>query len=239
MNSASKMAGFSLAELLIAMLLGSLIVLASIQLLTTNQRTFATQMAVTRIQEDGQLSLRFLTNDLRMAGYSGTAKPDTSGIQFGPGLSQEGADNDTLAVTHVGLSDCQGSVSASPVSITNVYSVNAGNELVCDGSLTAGAATAILPDVEGFRVLYGIDTAGDGAAGPFRFVGATAAAALARPVVAVRFAVLLTTESSSLPEGDAKTWYVFDREVDADADNVLRRVFSTTVMLRNVDWEQI
>src|SRR5690606_40085131 len=111
MNSASKMAGFSLAELLIAMLLGSLIVLASIQLLTTNQRTFATQMAVTRIQEDGQLSLRFLTNNLRVAGYSGGATATSPGVLFGPGLSQDGAVNDRLELVSVGVSDRHGSIS--------------------------------------------------------------------------------------------------------------------------------
>lgn len=239
MSTPTRNAGFSLAELLIAMLLGSLIVLASMQLLTTNQRTFATQMAITRVQEDGQLSLRFLTNNLRVAGYSGGATATAPGVLFGPGLSQDGAVNDRLALVSVGVSDCQGSISPTPVSVTNIYSVNGNGELVCDGSLTAGAPTAILPGVEGFRVQYGVDTADDDVLGPFRFVGAGSVVGLGRPVIAVRIAVLLATESASLPEGDAKTWHVLDREIDAGKDQVLRRVFSTTVMLRNVDWEQI
>ena len=230
--------GFSLVELMISLTLGSLITIAAVQLLAVNQRTFSTQQAMSRIQEDGQLALRFLSTDLRQAGYSGGAVAGDTSVVLG-GIS-DGALFDTLVVTFFGLRDCQGTVVAgAPVSITNTYTGNADNELTCDGSLTAGGAMAVLPGIEAFRVLYGIDAAKDGAIGPFQFVGAAAAKAADRPVVAIRIGLLLSVDGLVTSSGAAQTWNVLDREVNTASDKTLRRPFFTTVMLRNQNWENL
>jgi type IV pilus assembly protein PilW len=232
--------GFSLVELVIALLLGSLITLAAVQLFGVNQRTFITQQNLTRVLDDGQLALRFLSHDLRQAGYSGGPVTTLPGVVFGGADgSEDGAVHDRITVQYSGTQDCQGSVSASPVQVVNIYQVNAAGELTCQGSLSGAAPVALLSGVEGFRVQYGIDTTQDGAQGPFRFVGADQASSSGRPIVAIRVGLLLAVSSPSLATGEERSWYVLDREIEVGEDQVLRRAFHTTVMLRNLDWEQI
>ena len=47
--------GFSLVELMVAMLLGLLITGAALQLFLANQQSFALQQTLSRVQENGQL----------------------------------------------------------------------------------------------------------------------------------------------------------------------------------------
>ncbi|PKM21301.1 MAG: hypothetical protein CVV10_10060, partial [Gammaproteobacteria bacterium HGW-Gammaproteobacteria-14] len=82
--------GFSLVELLVAITLGSLIVIAAIQLLAVNQRTFLTQQNTSRLLDDGQLVLRFMANDLRQAGASEDGVAVVDPVVFGAGQSATG-----------------------------------------------------------------------------------------------------------------------------------------------------
>ena len=63
-----KNKGFSLVDLMEAMLLGLLITGAALQLFLANQQAFALQQTLSRVQENGQLFVRFLVADLRSAG---------------------------------------------------------------------------------------------------------------------------------------------------------------------------
>lgn len=231
--------GFSIVELMVSLVLGSMLTLAAVQLFGVNQRTFITQQSLTRVLDDGQLVLRFLSDDIRKAGYSGGAVANDDGIAFaGLGGSADGNPFDRIRVSYVGTQDCQGSVSAAPVPLTNTYFVNNAGELRCDGSL-GGGDVVLLDGVEGFRVQYGVDTVQDEVAGPFRFVGADIASGLARPVVAVRVGLLLGSASPALPQNAARSWQLFDRQINTGADNVTRRPFFTTVMIRNLNWETL
>ena len=232
-----KQLGFTLLEIMIALLLGSLVILAATQLFMANQQLFATQQAVSRLMDDGQLMLRYMGNDIRRAGFSGGALSEMDAVVFaGAKASSDGAVSDQLAIQFSGNRDCQGSTSPSPVDIVNVYFVDGGN-LRCDGSLTA-ASVALLTGVEGFRVQYGLDTVKDGEAGPFLFVGAASAAASDRPVVAIRVALLLGTPGN-MDANDPRVWDLYDRQISTGADQVVRRVFSSSFMIRNMNWEEI
>jgi type IV pilus assembly protein PilW len=235
----NSMHGFSIVELMVSLVLGSMLTLAAVQLFGVNQRTFIIQQSLARVLDDGQLALRFLSDDIRKAGYSGAAVANDDGIVFG-GLagSADGDPFDRIQVSYVGTQDCQGSVSATPVPLTNTYFVNNTGELRCDGSL-GGGDVVLLDGVEGFRIQYGVDIVQDEVAGPFRFVGAGDAAGLARPVVAVRVALLLGADSPALPRNANRSWQLFDRQINTGADNVTRRSFYTTVMIRNLNWETL
>lgn len=231
-------AGFTIVELMVALLLSSLVVAAATQLFSANQQLFSTQQAVSRLMDDGQLLLRFMGNDIRRAGFSGGPTSQFSGVVFGgAGGSVEASPSDRLAIRFNGRRDCQGSVSATATDIVNVYSVVNGS-LVCNGSLTQGSV-ALVDGVEGFRVLYGLDTDQDGAVGPFRYVGASAAAAADDPVIAIRIALLMAVPGGGLPENEERAWHLLDREIRTGTDRAVRRVFSSTFMLRNMDWEAL
>lgn len=233
-----SMYGFSIVELMVSLVLGSMLTLAAVQLFGVNQRTFITQQSLARVLDDGQLALRFLSDDIRRAGFSGGTVANDDGFIFGGTGSADGAVFDRIQVSYVGTQDCQGSLSAVPVAMTNTYFVNAVGELRCDGSL-GGGDVVLLDGVEGFRIQYGVDMVQDEIAGPFRFVGAGIAAGLGRPIVAVRIGLLLGVDSPALPQTAPRTWSLYDRQVNTGADNVMRRPFFATVMIRNLNWETL
>ena len=65
------MAGLSLIELLIAMVLGLTLAAGVIQIYVGSTTTERDQEARLRMQENGRFALNFLANEMRMAGYLG------------------------------------------------------------------------------------------------------------------------------------------------------------------------
>ena len=98
--------GFSLVELLVALLLGTMVVVAGIQLLMTNSETYRLQNGMSDVQENGRFAIEYMMRDIRMAGFGmdaidggacGSAAFITDGsqpsaIRFGANESLEGED---------------------------------------------------------------------------------------------------------------------------------------------------
>lgn len=231
--------GVSLVELMVALVLGLLVSGAAMQLLLTNQQTFALQNASSTLQDDGQMLLRYMMADLRQAGRGSAIAGTVAPVIFDtdqPAFSKEGGTGpDELAIRFFGTRDCQGSVAATPEDIVNRYFVS-GGVLSCSGSLSAGSVE-LLPQVESFQVQYGIDTAQDDVVSVGRWVNAGSVGA--RPVVAIRFAVLLASEGEINASAAATTHYVLDQVVTAPSDSRLRKVFGSTVYIRNYDWDGV
>ena len=126
--------------------------------------------------------------------------------------------------------------------------------LFCNGNLSGGAGIELVSGVEGFKVKYGIDENPDGALGVTTFVGAANASGYITQaqsdagvpgavgtIVAARLALLLSERSEALPGGGEQTFYLLGNKItksDTDAKAV-RRMFTSTVQLRNVDWETL
>ncbi|WP_207061723.1 PilW family protein [Motiliproteus sp. SC1-56] len=69
--------GFSLVELMVAMVLGLLIVAAVLQTFLAGKRSYEMQEDLSRIQENGRFAIEFLTRDIRQAGFWGCLGPDS------------------------------------------------------------------------------------------------------------------------------------------------------------------
>ena len=240
-----KSKGFSLVELMVAMLLGLLITGAALQLFLANQQSFALQQTLSRVQEDGQLFVRYLREDLRRAGLemdAVTALTDEKGIRFAtvgtvPG-SANGNDYDRLTLAYHGMSDCEGSAVTILSEVVNTYFVNNDGKLICKGNLTGGNGVVLLDGVEAFELLYGIDENQDGYANVSRYVEAGNQGSF--PVVAVRFSLLLKEESNSLPQSDgSRKFYVLTKTVSEPEDRSIRRIFMSTVKMRNYKWDAV
>lgn len=67
----ARVRGFSIVELMIALLLGALITTGIIQMFSGNQRNYQMLTGQARLQESGRFALDFMTQPVRMAGYSG------------------------------------------------------------------------------------------------------------------------------------------------------------------------
>lgn len=63
--------GFSLVELMIALMLGALITTGIVQMFSSNQRNYQMLIGQARLQESGRFALDFMTQPVRMAGYGG------------------------------------------------------------------------------------------------------------------------------------------------------------------------
>ncbi|MDH3424781.1 MAG: prepilin-type N-terminal cleavage/methylation domain-containing protein, partial [Gemmatimonadota bacterium] len=64
-------AGFTLIELLVVTVLGSLVLLAALQILITNQRTYTSQNQVIAGQQSTRMALEVLFNELREVSPAG------------------------------------------------------------------------------------------------------------------------------------------------------------------------
>jgi type IV pilus assembly protein PilW len=94
-----KQQGLSLIELMIAITLGLVLMGGVIQMFLSSRQVFSTQQAMSRMQESGRLSIEFMADDIRMAGYAGCADRNT---QFENDLTESDVFNDFTAVSGPG-----------------------------------------------------------------------------------------------------------------------------------------
>lgn len=176
-------AGFSLVELMIAITLGLIVLLAIGSIYIGSRQTYRVQEDNARLQEAGRYALEVIGRGLRQAGADaeinfnpvaitlecGMAAPcnaitgtngatDTLAVQFYAG--REELDDDAAPGGWV-TRDCTGGQAVFNTVITNTFDVT-GGELRCTGSV--GGVQALVSDIEDLQVIYGIDTTGDQAA---------------------------------------------------------------------------
>ncbi len=70
-RSRTRMQGFTLVELMVAVTIGLIILVAVAQIFTTSRATYQVEEGLARVQENGRIAMEFLARDLRMAGYAG------------------------------------------------------------------------------------------------------------------------------------------------------------------------
>lgn len=63
--------GFSLIEIMIALLIGAFLLGGVLQIFMGSKQTYKMQENLSRLQENGRLAMDFLANDIRMVGYQG------------------------------------------------------------------------------------------------------------------------------------------------------------------------
>ncbi len=63
--------GFTIVEIMVAMLLGLILMAGVVSLMIGNKRSFNEQTEMSRLQENARFAIEFLTRDIRMAGYVG------------------------------------------------------------------------------------------------------------------------------------------------------------------------
>ena len=70
--------GFSIVELMVAMTIGLVILLATTTIFVQSKSSHTTQDSLARLQENARFAMQFMMRDLRMAGYFGCADEVTS-----------------------------------------------------------------------------------------------------------------------------------------------------------------
>ena len=175
-----RQAGFSLVELMIAITLGLVVLLAVGSIYLGSRQTYRVQEDNARMQEAGRYALEVIGRSIRQAGADGemtfnttdvtptcgaaapcnaitgtNAATDSLTVQFYAG--REELDNDASPGGWV-TRDCTGGQVAANTVITNAFAVN-GTDLECTGS--AGGTQELVSDIQDLQVLYGIDNTGN------------------------------------------------------------------------------
>ncbi len=66
-----RLLGLTLVELMVAMTIALVLLLAVTRLFVTSRSTYTLEEGLARVQESGRFALEFLSQDIRMAGYAG------------------------------------------------------------------------------------------------------------------------------------------------------------------------
>lgn len=181
----SRIKGFGLIEVMVALVLGLIVVAGIIQIFISTKTTYQTQLAAARIQEDARFVLSKLIQEIRMTGMYGCLKFDTA-VSTGAVVVPTALDNPimwdpaksqlTLVTADVGtagtgptwtvISDCQTSSqlylgSKAPTSQQIAFPLRqlvytfTGSQLTVKDGLT-GTAQALVDNVSGFEISFGI-----------------------------------------------------------------------------------
>ena len=173
----ASMKGFTLVELLVAMVVSLLILTAAGAVYTVARQGFQTNDDRTRTLESGRLALDILTRNIRMAG---AANPDLTGDfttwslpdPIEPMVGVEGgALPDSITIAYVSDraynaarlagSDCLGQPVGLDV-VMNRFSISADNQLQCagnggtPGSRVVGAAQPLVGPVVDLQITYSV-----------------------------------------------------------------------------------
>ena len=273
----NKQSGFSLVEIMIALLIGLFLMGGILQMFLANQQTYRMQSNLARLQENGRFALDFLARDIRMAGYWGCL----SGLSSVPSITDiDGTDNNAVAGDDIDDGtdtiklkgvfdlfvlapplDCEepastpGSCCKTDPSLTaNIcpnlvncyrytnstlnYKINAS--VLQQDTGEVGDPTQVgdpnrmyngmIEGIQDMQILYGIDFNTDGVADYY-----VSAFANMTQVVSVRISLLAVTLDDNLtPQPIPYTYYVNNIPTNImPADRKIRRIFTTTIALRN------
>lgn len=252
------MAGLSLIELLVAMTIALVAILAATALYNSTRQTYRVQTMQNRLAEDGRFAISMLQRIITQAGFRPLPMP--SGVVWtGSAIEPDSATSMTVRF----ISDktnqigCGGVVVSSDTAITKlVISQPSGqNKLTCDGMdwiASSGAGTELVD----FQLEYGSDTTsatlttttpaafgcgtvladgtrqGDCVADTY--VLATAKATPLN-IVAVRACLVLRTDTTDASIEKNANYLDCSGAAIANSQNdrKLYRTFRTTVLLRN------
>ncbi len=236
-----RQTGFSIVEIMIAMTIGLFVVAGLAKIFSSNKESYRVQEAQSVLQENARMASVFLGNNIGKAGFHLDAKVDASSLfpsgsvaLTGTDNSTNGTNNDTITVRFERdgeVTDCLGSKGTAGNIATNVFRVDASNQLEC--SVVGGGVQPVLDNVERMQILYGEDTGTDGAVD--KYVPAGSVADFDK-VLSVHVALLLASDNDVKPNAESKSYTLLDSTVTmptSGTDRLQRRVIERVVALRN------
>lgn len=218
--------GFTLIELMIAIVLGLLISAAMIELFINSKQSYRIQENLSRLQENGRFAMSFLSTDIRMADYVTcyTEAPPTPSTAIA-GTNDAGLNSsDTIAISRQ-INAC----GATPATLTATYSIqNLNGNPALYRSINGAAIQELVEGIESMQILYGADTDADNT--PNYYVPASTAGLDMANVVSIRISLMATTLENNLTLQAASTTI---GTYTSSVDNRFRRVFTSTIAVRN------
>jgi type IV pilus assembly protein PilW len=177
--------GFTLVELMIALLIGLFLIGGLVTLVQAMKRTTVNQGVLSQLQDNERMAMTLITDVIQSTGYFPNPTINTAVSSFpvvgsftfaGQSLVGQGTwtnvtpGNNQISVRYLTAGttapandntiNCTGNTSTVAASFTSTFSVDANNNLVCSLVVNA-AAPLVVPLVSGIKsmqILYGVQT---------------------------------------------------------------------------------
>lgn len=247
----STQKGLTLIEIMIALLIGVFLLGGVINIFINSQQTYRMQEGLSRLQENGRFAMDFITRDVRMSGYWGCLNPSAVDVDIagtdnnGAGTVDsvdDGTDTLTLrgAFSQIPVGVCGTAVNTAAAYYTDASSTISYriNNIVLQRTDAAGVFQDLIEGVENMQILYGVDTDADFTAN--YYVPGTAAnipVANWPTIVSIRILLLVRSIDDNLAAQPVPYTYngitTTAVSVPAVTDRRIRRVFTSTIVVRN------
>jgi len=224
-HSLDRQKGLTLIEIMIALVLGLILVSALINIYIGSTRSSSFTRGLQSVQENGRHGISVLQRDIRLAGFTNSAVENMTPFDI------ENADENTIIVRKREEFDCNGQPTTDNdgVAINTYRWIEADQEIVCRGGSSLASDMALVENVEGFRVLYGVDADGDFSAERYVSFDGSLNPDL---INSVRIGLLIGSGDPIRTRSRSETFALLDQEYSTN-DRIARQVFTTTLMLRN------
>ena len=243
----SKQHGLSLVELMVALVLSLVVLLVTTGIYVSNKQTYRFLDQYSLLQENGRFAIFFLREHILQTGFPRQSGVNPFPVVPGNNTGPNGSDN--IIVQFRSAVDCLNDVPAGalPLRLTqNTFQINANNELECNGNGLVGGvdqpAQSLVEGIVNLQAEYGVDTDADGIANSYvNSAGVQAGTASGgggpdwNNVVSVRVAVLVQGQPNVLDQAQVITYNILGVSFVAPNDRTPRRVFTTTIPLRNIN----
>lgn len=267
--------GFTLIELMVALTVGLLLLLMTVQIFSAIRAGQLLQGGLASVQEDGRIALSLVAREVRKAGYRPIVwNEPLAGYHPVTANSTNGASNgnDTLQIMYMDGRDCTGTLNtaidpetseAKPLykQVTLSVDGNANLRWTCEyGQSPTSLATqinnqVIIDGVDSFQILYGVDTdlppdmsvnewVTADAISPensvclqsqFRCEAEGLLGSIANGIpISIQIGLLVSSPEGVGVTQDDQTFTVLDVAVPAANDYLIRKLYTTTITLRNL-----
>ncbi|MFG6667648.1 PilW family protein [Halomonas sp. HNIBRBA4712] len=142
-----KQTGFTLIELMVAMVIGVLVILGATQLFVASQQNYRTTTALANMQDTGRFALETLSRELRQADFKGGCAPNQVNVSVRAPLSASGA----TPTPAPGLQGFTASQTRTFSSLTNPLGNSQSIAFRAAGASTPGTITSVSGQLYDFK----------------------------------------------------------------------------------------
>ena len=250
-----KQSGSSMVELMVALLVVSLLMIAMVAMFLSSRASFIGQEQIGRLQENGRYAFNLITKEIERAGYRPEVwEPPRLGFAFTNNTTNgSGTDSDTIELQYESNEDCLGAFNTTTdaIILPDGSTVNVprheqrlvnfsilNNELiyVCsygpiNGALVEQINTAVAEGIENLQIQYGENLTNDLSVNNWVNAGGWNNMS---DIVAVRIAMSVRTPEIVRIENDTRTHDLYSHTTTAAGDQRIRRVYSGLISVRNL-----
>ncbi len=232
--------GYSLIELMIAMVLGLIILLSVMQLYLSASRTNRLQLGITEVLDSGRYALSVLENDIQHAGWVNIKSVNILGAKLSPinfiktkdNDGYNGSDSITIqyeADTNLSAGtnyNCAGTIVAHGDNVINQYRLVDG-ALLCNGR-------ELLDNVDSIQFIYGAEDKNHQPDGIVDvYLRADQIDQYENQISTIKIGILIRSNQDILDQSQILSFQVLDQFFPAANDKKVRRLFFKTIYLGN------